>query len=559
MIGFGKLHPFIPKAQELLHQQEISRREFLRFSTLLGLSLAGAQALSACSGPVEKQPDATMSAPVASIPAMPQITRGGILTAASRIERVDHPARFSLVSQSHPWRHIFDYLTYTDPHGITHPYLLETWNASNDLLTWTLRLKKGIHFNNGQPLTAEDVLFSFGQWLDPDIGSPLRSTLSYLSADGLEKVDDYTIRCNLSSPTIFLPEHLFHFAACVLPRDFAGDATRQPVGSGAFTLEEYLPGERCRLKARSDYWRMGADGAPLPYLDEIVMVQLGEDRSAEVSALRSGQIDAIIEPTVSIWESLKDDPETAIISTPTAATRVLRLRVDQEPWNNNLVRQALKHCHDRQKIMSLALLNQGTIGNDSHVAPIQPEYMPVEPYPFDPEKSRSLLREAGYQDGLTVELSVASDWPESMAYAQTLKNDATAGGFTINLKPMPARQYWESWTEFNMGITWWVHRPLAPMLLAQAYTRDQAGNPVSWNETRWQDDEFEQLLAITEGQLDLRDRRQTIGKIEEIMKVRGPVCIPFFLNVWKIHKNTVHGVDPSPEEYANFHETWKET
>ena len=556
-----ELHPLIPAAQELLHKQATTRRDFLRFATLLGLSFASAQLLAACSGQTATRLQAPMAAvrapDTSNPPAMPSITRGGILTAATRIERVDHPARFSLVSQSHPWRHVFDYLTYTDPNGITHPYLLEKWAASDDLLTWTLKLKKGILFNNGKELTADDVLFSFGQWLDVDIGSPLLGTMSYLSIDGLEKVDPYAIRCNLSAPSIFLPEHLFHYAACVLPEEFEGDITHQPVGTGAFTMQEYLPGERCRLKARRDYWRMGADGQPLPYLDEIVMIQLGEDRTADIAALQAGQIDAIIEPGVSVWEAFKDDANFSVISIPTAAARVLRVRVDQEPWTNNLVRQALKHCHNRPKILEAALLNQGTLGNDTHVAPVQPEFMPVEPYPFDTVRAKALLKEAGYPNGLSVELTVASDWPKSMAYAQALKEDAAAGGFNIHLNPMPARQYWEGWTEFNMGITWWAHRPLAPMLLAQAYVRDAQGNPIPWNETRWLDDEFEDLLRQAEGQVHLTDRRHTIGRIEQIMKERGPVCVPFFMNVWKIHSKAVHGVDPSPEEYAIFHEAWK--
>jgi peptide/nickel transport system substrate-binding protein len=133
------------------------------------------------------------------------------------------------------------------------------------------------------------------------------------------------------------------------------------------------------------------------------------------------------------------------LSTPTSATRVLRVRADQEPWTDVRVRQALKHCHNREKILAVALRGQGVIGNDSHVAPVQPEFVDIPPLPFDTAKSKELLAEAGYPDGVTVELAVATDWPESMAYAQALKEDAAAGGFTINLKTMPATQYWDGW------------------------------------------------------------------------------------------------------------------
>lgn len=555
-----KIHPLIPEAQEQLRKGAISRRDFLRLSTLLGMSLASARFLAACAT-TPAAPQATSApAPTAEPTAVPKpaITRGGVLRCATRVERVDHPARFSLVSQSHPWRHIFDYLTYTDPQGVTHPYLLEEWQASDDLLTWTLKLKQGIKFNNGKELTADDLLFNFSQWLNVDVGSSLLGALSYMDANGQEKVDDYTIKCNFTAPSIFLPEHLFSYAACILPKEFGGDITREPVGTGAFTMAEYVPVERCRLVRRADYWRMGEDGQSLPYLDEIVMVQLGEDRSADMAALQTGQVDTIIEPPVSVWEALKDDDRFTVVSTPTAATRVLRVRVDQEPWTDNRVRQALKHCHNREKILALALLNQGTIGNDSHVAEAMAEYVDVPPYPFDTAKAKQLLADAGHSAGVTVELTVASDWPESMAYAQALKEDATAGGFTINLKPMPASQYWDGWTEWNMGITWWSHRPLAPMVLALAYIRGADGNPVPWNESRWVDDEFETLLHEAEGTLDLAKRKEIVGKIEVIMKERGSICTPFFMNVWKIFDKRFHGIDPSPEEFAIFHEAWKE-
>jgi peptide/nickel transport system substrate-binding protein len=282
------------------------------------------------------------------------------------------------------------------------------------------------------------------------------------------------------------------------------------------------------------------------------------ERAADLAALQSGQVDTIIEPPVSVWEAVKDDTRFAVTSTPTSATRVLRMRVDQEPWTDNRVRQALKYCHNREKILAVALQGQGTIGNDSHVAPAHPEYVDVPPFPFDTAKAKALLAEAGYPDGVRIELVVASDWPESMAYAQALKEDAAAGGFTINLKTMPASQYWDGWTEWNLGITWWAHRTLAPMVLPLAYIADDTGQPVPWNESRWVDEEFSKLLKEAEATLDLAKRREIVGKLEVIQKERGSVCIPFFMNVWKIYDKKFHGIVPSPEEYAIFHETWKE-
>jgi peptide/nickel transport system substrate-binding protein len=554
-----KIHPLIPQAQEQLRQGNISRRDFLRLSTLLGLSLASAQFLASCAQPpaATEAPPAATEAPQPTEPPMPTFVRGGTLKAASRVDRADHPARFSLVSQAHVWRHVFEYLTSIDAQGVSHPYLLESWEASDDLLTWTLKLRQGIKFNDGSPFTADDVLFNFSQWLDDAVGSSLKGGMPYLDPNGFEKVDDFTIVCTLKEPTIFFPEHMAQYQAAIVKNGFKGDPVTEPIGTGAFTISEFVAAERAVLKARKDYWRKGKDDQPLPYLDEIIFLQFGEDRSADVNALLSGEVDTIIEPSVTVWQSVKDQQNLTIVSTPTSATRLMRMRVDQDPWKDNKVRQALKHCHNREKILALALEGQGVIGNDSHVSPAHPEFVDVAPFPYDVEKAKSLLSEAGLTAPVKIQLTVASDWPESMAYAQALKEDA-AGAFDIELNPMPATQYWDGWTEWNLGITWWAHRPLAPMTLPLAYTADETGAPVAWNESKWVDPEFDALVKDAMKTLDLAKRTEIVGKIEEIQKDRGSICTPFWMNVWKIYTTKVHDVDPSPEEYAIFYETWKD-
>ena len=566
-----KIHPLVSEAQEQLRQGKITRRDFLRISALLGMSVASAQILASCSSDEANVANNAANNVVNNNTAnnnvanntgdaveedlIRSVKRGGTLRCATRVERVDHPARFSLVSQSHPWRHVFEYLTYMDPQGITYPYLLEEWSASDDLMMWTLTLKQGITFNNGKAFTADDVVFNFGQWLSEEVGSSMLGAMSYVDPNAIEKVDDYTVTVGFKSPSIFLPEHLYSYQACIVPDGFGGDVTLEPIGTGAFTVEEYIPAERAVLKAREGYWRMGEDGQPLPYLNEIIFVQLGEDRSADVAALKSDQVDTIIEPSVAQWEALKDDIYE-IVATPTGATRTLRMRVDQDPWTDNNVRTALKMCQNREKILAVALQGQGAIGNDSHISPAHPEYTGLDPLPFDPAGAKKLLEDAGYEDGLDVELVVASEWPESMGWAQALKEDAAEAGFNITLKTMPASQYWDGWTDWNLGITWWAHRPLAPMLLPLAYIADDEGVPVPWNESRWVDDEFTSILRDAEKTLDLDARRELCGKLEEIQRDRGSILLAFWMNVWKIYDKKVMNVVPSPEEYAIFYETW---
>jgi peptide/nickel transport system substrate-binding protein len=261
------------------------------------------------------------------------------------VQPIDHPARLSWIEGANQLRQVAEYLTETGPDNLTRPWLLEKWEADEAVKTWTLHLRRGIKFNNGGELTADDVIFNFEQWLDPDVGSSMASLLSYLNKNGLEKVDDYTVRLHLTEPQIGVPEHLFHYPAMIIPRSFGGDFVKQPIGTGPFTLVQYEVGERAVFKRRPDYWRMGLDGQPLPYLDELDYLDLRPE--ARVAAMQGGAIDTLFIPRPADWESLQNAPQLTIQDVSSAETFVLRMRVDQDPWQDVRVRQALKLCQDR--------------------------------------------------------------------------------------------------------------------------------------------------------------------------------------------------------------------
>lgn len=554
------VHPYIPELQELYRQGRCTRREFLRTATLLGMSLAAANTfLASCAPatPTEAPPAEGMPAGEVTVGPMPAIRRGGTMTIATRVQRVDHPARFSWIEAANQWRQVCEYLTRTNWDNITEPWLLERWEANEDVTEWTLYLRKGIKFNNGQDFTADDVVFNFKQWLDPDIGSSMLGLMSYLSPDNVEKVDDYTVKLHLSSPQIGVPEHLFHYPAAIVPRNFEGDLTKQPIGTGPFKMEEYVETERAVFVRRDDYWRMGADGQPLPYLDRLVFLDLGEDEAAQIAALQSGQVDNIFNPSAEVWQAVKDLPDIGVYSAQTAQTFHIRMRVDMEPFNDVRVRQALKKCIDRQKMLDLAWFGEGVLGHDTVFAPIHPEYC-EKPIPeYDPEGARALLAEAGYPDGVTVELSTQEARAEP-AMAQSLKETAAAGGFNINLNILPSAQYWDIWTEVPLGITIWAHRPLGIMIPALAFTADEEGNPAPWNETRWVDEEYVSLLRQAESTLDVEARREIACKMEDIEMERGAAGIAFFTNVWYVCHKRFQGVRAHPTNYDLLDEVWEQ-
>jgi peptide/nickel transport system substrate-binding protein len=558
------MHPAIPELQESLRNGKLSRREFLRLATLLGLSVGSATFLANCAPAPEATapaaPAATV-APVATEVPKATITRGGKLISASRVQKVTHPAQFSWVSASNQLRQVAEYLTYTDRENITHPYLLESFKPSEDLKTWTLNLRKGLKHNNGDEFNADDVVFTMGEWFKEDVGSSIAGLMSYMDATGIEKVDDYTVRLNLNAAEIGVPEHLFHYPALMLNnRTFEGDFLKAPHGTGPYTLDTYTEGERVLLKARKDYWQKAPDGQPLPYLDEMEFIDMGDDTSAWMAAIKGGQVDYLdLADNVSpdFYNGLKDDPNVIVDGLPTGLCRVMRMRVDLEPWTDNKVRQALKLCQNREKILSLAYFGQGVQGGDFDVYPDHPEYCEKPVPAYDPEKAKALLAEAGYPDGLDINLAVGSGWPDIVAYAQVLKEDAAAGGFRINVNAMPNSQYWEQWTEVDLGVTPWTHRPLGTMILNLAYTADAEGKPVAWNESRWVDEEFSNLLVQANGTLDVDKRRDIMCQLEQIQMDRGSVGIAYWMNIWTTYRKNIHDIPGHPTFYMLFNEVWK--
>ena len=553
-------HAYIPELEDLYLKGRITRREFLRNATLLGMTFASASAfLAACGGteePTSAPAEGGEEVEPTEAPAAGPV-RGGTYTASMQLQLLDHPARLSWVEGANIVRQFGEYLTETGPDNITRPYLLEKWEASDDVKTWDLYLKQGITWNNGDAFTADDVMFTFGEWLNEDVGSSMLGLLAYLRGmQDVEKVDDHHVRLHLQYGDIGVPEHLFHYPAIVLHRDFEGDIIKQPVGTGAFLLEEYAEGERAVFKRRTDYWRNGEDGQPLPYLDEVIYVST--DKDAGVAALQGGQVDNVYDPRPADFQALKDNPNLVVRPVSTSQCLIGRVRVDLEPWDDPRVRNALKMCQDRAKILQLAYFGEGDLSIDAHMAPVHPAYC-EKPIPeYDPDGAKALLEAYASEKGLELPLKVTLATKNDQAepeIAQALKEMALPGGFDITLDITEPAGYWDRWTEVDLGITSWTHRPLAVMVLPLAYTEEAIGN---WNETRWTDPEFEELLREAQGTLDVEARRSLMCDMEDIMQERGPIFNSFWKNVWNITNKKFQNIKAHPTAYDLLYDVWIE-
>jgi len=568
----SKLHPYIPELQDQFRKGKVTRRQFLRMATLLGVSIPAAQLMAACSQPaaptatavpptgVPPAPAATaapvattastiMSAGATPTPDIAGLKRGGELRYAADVYKLTDPAT-SVIVEYNIWWYVNETLTRLSNDNVLEPMLLEKWQPSDDLKTWTLSVRKGIKFNHGKDFTADDVVWNIKRWLDPATKCSILGLMgAYLKPTGVEKKDDYTVVLHLDKPQVAVPEHLNHNPAGILPKDWEGDWLKQPWGTGPFTVAEYVVHERAVLKRRDDYWRNGVDGKPLPYLDSIRTVYLGSDTAPYVAALQNGDVDiAGLTPVTA--QALKGVASVTISSHTSAFLHTYRMRLDKKPFDDVRVRQAIKLCQDRQKILDATQMGYGSLGEDHFVSPVHPEYVPLPPIQRDTAKAKALLAEAGYPNGLTVDLVTMNAEPVP-TLAQMLKEQCAPAGINININIVTTDVYWNEWTDVDFGITSWTHRPLAMMVMDLAFRTGQ-----SWNETHQADPEFDKLLDQAGATYDLEKRKQIMLQIEKAQQEKGGVAVPRWNSQLMGIRKNVRNARASADDHTRFHEGW---
>jgi peptide/nickel transport system substrate-binding protein len=540
-------HIWIPKLKQYLADRKMSRREFVRYSALLGMSTGAAYMWA---GKITGQPLAT-PARAADIP------RGGTLRISMRVPKLDSPHTYSWIYDSNVSRQVVGYITRSGVDNVTRPHLCSRWEASDDLRTWTFTVAD-MNWHSGRPLTAEDFAWNIARCLDPDTGSSVVGlmkgymlnevdtgqtdadgnpvmTTELWDANALEVRDEKTFVMNLKEPQVAVPEHLFHYPMQILDPEEDGVFQVGSNGVMPFEMVELEVGRRAVLRRRPD---------GEAYLDEVHFIDLGDNPAAEAAALQSRQVHGNYEGNVEQLQLFQAMDHVDIHDVVTANTAVVRMRLDEPIFQDPRIRQALRYATDQEKTVQIATGDLGTAAEHHHVCPVHPDYKQLAFPHRDVEKAKQLLAEAGHPDGINLEINCKPDPAWEVASVEAMVEQWKEAGINVRINVLPSAKFWEVWDKVPFGYTSWAHRPLGFMVLGLAY---RTGVP--WNESAYSNAEFDEILTKAEGTLDIEERRELIGQLQQIMLDDGPISQSIWRKLFWPMDKAVKGFQLHPTRY----------
>lgn len=482
-------------------------RKLIFWVILISLALL-AQACTAGTPPAEP------TAPAA--PTEPGAGREDVLRIAMQPIVQTDPAFISSDPEVLVANHVFDYLVDVTPENTIAPRLATEWEFSEDGLTYVFTLNEGVAFHDDSPFTAADVVWTFNRLRDPAADLPTRDL--YANIANVEATGELEVTFTLHEPNPFFLFDLSDNHALILSAETENSNSFN--GTGPFRVVEYFPEDRLSMEANENYFIPGQ-----PKLERVEFIFFS-DQTAQVEALRGGQVDLVMLLSTDLFDSLQGDPGLTLLQVPTNQFDLVRLRADRTPGNDPRVIQALKLATDREAIFQLVLQGYGAIGRDSPVGPMYTQYY-TEQFPLpqrDVQAARDLLAEAGYEDGLSLELHVP-DTGNRPDLAVVLKEQWLEAGVNVEVVVEPESIYYgdNGWLVVNLGITGWGSRPYPQFYLETMLICDAV-----WNEAHYCDDEFDRLAKLAGTTLDEEERVAAYHEIQRILIERGPVIIPYF-------------------------------
>jgi peptide/nickel transport system substrate-binding protein len=474
---------------------------------------------------------------------------GGTLNVAFQNEWAGlDPHTVSSYSSYQILNNVVEGLTFYDDNLNLVPWLAESWEQSEDGLTWTFKLREGVKFHNGREMTAEDVKWSFERLINPETGAGNAARVGPPDTK-IEVVDTYTVAITHPEPFGIFPQSLgFDKSTGIVAKESlnADGIIVQPIGTGPFKIAEVEGTTRLRLEKNADYWQAG-----LPYLDAIELTPIPDDTVRE-TALRSGEVDWVLAIAPQNFDSLQADPNVTVSTAPQLSYDYMGVNVTRDPFTDVRVRQAMALALDREQIaeagyFGLAETVQGPTGSGS------PWYFDYKPYDRDVERAKQLLAEAGYPDGFEMELLPTVQYGETVRAAQVIQQQLAEIGITASINAPE----WSEWLELEGNFKYDAYICNWNGLIdADQYYYLQHKSDQVFNFTGYNNPEFDEL--VTKGR-SISDFDQRYGIYEELNKILvddAPYIYMYNKLEIRAYNPSVKGFVTRSDQANNFWTVW---
>jgi peptide/nickel transport system substrate-binding protein len=506
----------------------LSRRDFVRRGGVIGMSIPVIGFLaSACGGEKRSAGGTTTAATTGGKEAAVKAggtLKTGIVAPAAELDpiKIADEGGLGVLGQAG------DYLTWSDNNLHLQPRLAESWKPNGDGSVWTFKIRSGVKFNDGSPMTADDVAATMNRLADTKVGSNSLSTFNgVLSKGGAKAVDPTTVEFRLDAPNGSFPYLVSsdNYNAIILPKNYDGNWQKTFIGTGPWKLERFTPNVGVTFTKNADYW----DKTRVPKADRSE-VKFYDQEQAQVLALQSGEVDILTHYSVSGGKALLTNPNLNTIELRSSTHRQMHMRNDKDPFTDKRVRQAVALAVNRQAMVDGLFAKKADLGNDSPFAPVFPTTDKSVPQrEQDLAKAKSLLQEAGKGSGFSLSLDTWNGF-EIPDLAQLVQNDLQQVGIKLKLNiTKPGIYYGDAvygkspWLDSVMGITDYGHRGVPNVFLTAAL-----GSKGPWNAAHFHNTAFDNLVREYVGALDIGAQRTAAKSIQEMLLDETPIVFPYF-------------------------------